>query len=147
MASGTRRIRWKVRTGLIGGVAMLLLVDIIWVGSAGLTRVKVTFDNPLPYLYYTSTPTCSIFSPWNLTRSHSSRHTLRPLSFPSISWRFFSGVHGSDSAGGRCADVERREKQLLLLKLRGTVQHLGNQLPVKINRMLLLLNTGRISKR
>lgn len=51
MASGIRRIRWKVRTGLIGGVAMLLLVDIIWVGSAGLTRVKVTFDNPLPYIH------------------------------------------------------------------------------------------------
>ena len=52
MASWIRRTRWKVRTGLIGGVAILLLVDIIWVGSAGLTRVKVTFDNPLPYYYY-----------------------------------------------------------------------------------------------
>ena len=56
MAGCIRRIRWKVRTGLIGGVAMLLLVDIIWVGSAGLTRVEVTFDNPLPYYYYTFQP-------------------------------------------------------------------------------------------
>ena len=49
MARWLRGTRWKVRTGLIGGVAILLLVDIIWVGSAGLTRVKVTFDDLLPH--------------------------------------------------------------------------------------------------
>ncbi len=48
-------------------------------------------------------------------RSHSSRHTLRPLSFPSTSWRFSSGVHGNDSVAERCADVEvGMEKQKLL---------------------------------
>ena len=45
-------------------------------------------------------------------RSHSSQHTSKLLSFPSILWHFFSGVHGNDNVAGRCADVEGIEKQL-----------------------------------
>ena len=36
--------RCGVRKGLVGGVLLLLLVDVIWVGSAGLTRVSTTTD-------------------------------------------------------------------------------------------------------
>lgn len=48
MARWLRGTRLKVRTGLIGGVAILLLVDILWVGSAGLTRVR----SPLTTSYH-----------------------------------------------------------------------------------------------
>lgn len=148
MARWLRGTRWKVRTGLIGGVAILLLVDIIWVGSAGLTRVKVTFDDLLPHhfinAYCIHAHLNSFYLPRNLMKSHSSRHTLRPLSFPSILWRSFSGVHGNDSVAGRCADVEGIEKQLQ----RGTVQHLNSQWLERIVRMmamLLKLHTRRIT--
>ena len=62
MARWLRGTRWKVRTGLVGGVAILLLVDIIWVGSAGLTRVR----SPLTTSYHI----ISLFYPLHTNPSH-----------------------------------------------------------------------------
>ena len=106
---GKKRVtskRKRINKKEIFGVFLLIVVDIIWVGSAGLTRVCL-FIYLFIYLFI-----FSIYFISNPTTSHSLQCISRLFSSLLIYCHFSSGVHGKGFAVVLVVDFVTEDKKL-----------------------------------